>query len=183
MSSEIDFYKQNWWMYLLSGIVTLLFGFVAIMNPAQTFLTLSFFFGFYLLIGGVIEIVQSLSGSRHKKLWFLSLIFGAIEAIFGVYILQRPLLSLATFVVFAAFGLLVRGIIHFIEALDSSYNNVYRVWQVIAGAVSVLASSFVWRYPVKGTLAFVWVLGVMAIINGPLMIAFALEAKKGFSGK
>ncbi len=183
MKAELDLYKRNWWMFLVSGVVTLLFGFVAVMNPAQTLLSLSFFFGLYLLISGVLEIVLSLGASRHKRLWFLSLIFGGLEAVIGIYLLQRPLLVLATFVTFVALALLVRGVIHLIEAFDSNYDAVYRTWQAIAAGVSVLASSLVWRYPVKGTLAFVWVLGVFAIINGPLMIAFALEAKNGFAKK
>lgn len=176
-------YKQNWWMYLVSGIITLLFGLVTVINPAVTFLSLSFFFGLFLLLTGGIEMVTALTSIRTKSLWFLSLGFGAILAVFGVYIIQRPGLSLATFVVYAALSLLVKGVIHLVEAFDSSYDGVYRVWQVIAAVVSVLAATFVWRYPVKGTLAFVWVLGLFALVNGPLMIAFALEAKNGFKPK
>lgn len=178
-----DNYKQNWWMYLVSGIVTVLFGLVTVINPAVSFLSLSFFFGLFLVLTGGIEMVTALTSVRTKSLWFLELAFGAITAIFGVYILGRPQLSLATFVVYASLALLVRGVIHLVEAFDSSYDNVYRTWQVIAAVVSVLAATFVWRYPVKGTLAFVWVLGVFALINGPLMIAFALEAKNGFVAK
>lgn len=181
--AEVNNYKQNWWMYLVSGIITLLFGLVTVINPAVTFLSLAFFFGLFLLLTGGIEMITALTSIRTKRLWFLSLAFGALVAVFGVYIIQRPGLSLATFVVYAALSLLIKGVIHLVEAFDSSYDGVYRVWQVIAAVVSVLAATFVWRYPVKGTLAFVWVLGLFALINGPLMIAFALEAKNGFSTK
>lgn len=176
-------YKQNWWMYLVSGIVTLLFGLVTVINPAVTFLTLSFFFGLFLVVTGAVEMVTALTSVKTKSLWFLTLALGAVTTVFGVYILQRPKLSLATFVVYAALSLLVRAVIHLVEAFDSSYDAVYRTWQVVAAVVAALASVFVWRYPVKGTLAFVWVLGLFALVNGPLMIAFALEAKNGFAAK
>lgn len=176
-------YKRNWWMYLVSGIVTLLFGFVTVVNPAVTFLWLSFFFGLFLLVTGTVDMVSALSSVKTKSLWFLQLAFGAVIAVFGVYILQRPKLSLATFVAYAAIALLVRAVIHLVEAFDSNYDAMYRTWQVIAAVVAALAAVVVWRYPVQGTLAFVWVLGVFALVNGPLQIAFALEAKNGFSKK
>jgi uncharacterized membrane protein HdeD (DUF308 family) len=179
--SEVEFYKKNWWMYLVSGLVTLAFGFVTVVNPAQTLLTLGFFFGLYLLVNGVIDMIVGISSGRSRDTWLLSLIFGALQALIGVYILQRPGLSLATFVMFAAFGLVVRGAEHAVEAFDASYDAVYRTWQVIAAVASVFTATLIWRYPVTGTLAFVWVLGAYALITGPLMIAFAMEAKNGFA--
>ncbi len=179
----VENYKQNWWMYLASGIVTLLFGLVTVINPAVTFLSLSFFFGLFLIITGAIDMVSALSSIRAKNLWFLHLIFGALITVFGVYLIQRPGLTLATFVVYVALALLVKAVGHLVEAFDSSYDGVYRMWQVIASIVAALAAVFVWRYPVKGTLAFVWIIGLFALVNGPLMIAFALEAKHGFASK
>ena len=176
-------YKRNWWMYLVSGIITILFGLVTVVNPALTFVWLSFFFGLFLLITGSVDMVTALTSVKTKSLWFLQLVFGALVAMFGVYILQRPGLSLATFVAFVAISLLVRAVLHLVEAFDSAYDAMYRTWQVVAAVVAAFAGVLIWRYPVKGTLAFVWVLGVFALINGPLMIAFALEAKHGFSSK
>jgi uncharacterized membrane protein HdeD (DUF308 family) len=180
MKEQVNFYKQNWWMYLVGGLATLLFGIIAVMHPALTFISLAFFFGLYLLIVGVVDIITALSGCKAKKSWIFGLIFGGLQALIGIYLIQRPGLAFATFIIFVALSLLIRGVAHFIEFFDSSYDAVYRTWQAIAGVVSILASIIVWRYPVQGTLAFVWVIGVFAIINGPLMIAFALEAKRGF---
>lgn len=178
--NQVNFYKRNWWMYLVMGLATLMFGIVAVSNPAQTFLSLGFFFGLFLLISGGVDIVMALSSSRVKSSWIFSMIFGAIEALIGIYILQRPGLAFATFIVYVAIGLLVRGVLHMIEAFDSEYDTMFRTWHIIAAVVSVLASIIVWRYPIQGTLAFVWVVGVFAIINGPLLIAFSLEARNGF---
>jgi uncharacterized membrane protein HdeD (DUF308 family) len=183
MQTSVDSYKQNWWMYLVGGIVTLLFGLVTVINPAVTFLSLSFFFGLFLIITGSLEFINALTSIRTKSLWFLNLAFGAIIAGIGIYLIQRPKLTLATFVVYVALALLARAVIHLVEAFDSSYDAMFRTWQVIAAVVSALAAVIVWRYPVQGTLAFVLVIGVFALINGPLMIAFALEAKNGFAAK
>ncbi len=179
----VENYKKNWWVYLTGGIVTLLLGLVTVINPAVTFLSLSFFFGLFLLIIGVLDMINALTSVHAKSLWFLHLLLGALLSVFGIYLLQRPGIALATFVVYVALALLVKAVAHLVEAFDSSYDGVYRVWQVIAAVVAALAAVVIWRYPVQGTLAFVWVIGVFALIDGPLMIAFALEAKNGFVKK
>jgi len=44
--------------------------------------------------------------------------------------------------------------------------------------VSLIAGIVVLRQPVAGGIAFVWVLGLYALISGPLMIALASEARR-----
>lgn len=178
---EVTLYRRNWWMFLVQGIVTLLFGIVAVTNPAQTLLTLGFFFGLFLLFMGLMDIIVSLSSSRTKSLWIISVALGALQVLVSIYLLQRPDLALATFITYVALALLVRAVVHLVEFFDSTYDMVFRTWHAVAAVASVLASVFIWRYPVKGTLAFVWVLGVFATVIGPLMIAFAIEAKNGFA--
>lgn len=170
-------------MFLIEGIVTLLFGIVTVMNPVQTFLTFAFLFGLFILVHGIVDIVIGLTGGRQRSGWVFGLIFGALQALIGIYLLQRPGLAFTTFVVYVALALLLRSLAHIVEIFDANYDTMVRTWHAIAAAVSALAAVVVWRYPVKGTLAFVWVIGVFAIINGPLMIAFALEAKNGFQTK
>ena len=89
MKAEIEIYKNNWWMFLIGGIVTLLFGIVTIINPGQTLLSLSFFFGLYLLIRGVLEIIISLVSSKQKKLWIVNIVLGALEAGIGIVFIRR----------------------------------------------------------------------------------------------
>jgi uncharacterized membrane protein HdeD (DUF308 family) len=132
---------------------------------------------------GVVNIVLSLSSSRVQSGWVFGMLLGALQALLGVYLLQRPGITLVTFVTFVALSLMVRGVMHFVEAFNGSYDAVYRTWQIIAGFVALVASLAIWRYPVKGTLAFVWILGGFALVNGALQIAFALEARNGFSKK
>jgi len=181
MQEEIELYKKDWWMFFVGGLITLLFGIVAVVNPAQTTASLGFFFGVYLLVGGAIEVVQSLTSAKAKSLWLLHLILGSLQVLIGIYILQRPLLALKTLIAFIALALLLRAVIHFVEVFDSAYDAVYRTWQGVAAVISLMACIVIWRYPIQGTLAFVWVLGVFALINGPILIAFSLEAKNGFS--
>jgi uncharacterized membrane protein HdeD (DUF308 family) len=41
----------------------------------------------------------------------------------------------------------------------------------------LVAGVWIWRYPIQGTLAFVWVLGIYAIVAGTLMIAIGGETR------
>lgn len=179
MRDAVAFYQKNWWLYLIQGIVTLLFGIVAVFEPTQVFAVLGFYFGLFLIFAGLADVVLGIAGAGKREAWWLTLLLGLLELGIGVYLFRRPGLSLATFIVFVAVSLLVRGIIALVEAFDRNLDSANKALYAISGVAGILASIIVWRYPIKGTLAFVWVLGLYALIVGPITIAFAFKAKHG----
>ena len=48
----------------------------------------------------------------------------------------------------------------------------------MSGVLYIVADVVIWRCPVKGTLAFVWVLGLSALVSGALMVTAAYGLKK-----
>lgn len=169
--------SNNWWLLLIKGIVGILFGLVAVTQPAITLVSLSFFFALFLVIGGTVDLVTSIMTRESDELWWLKLLVGLFELGVGVYLFQRPGLALASFVVFVALFLIVRGVIDLVVAFDKSLDGGQKALLAVAGALGLLAGIVVWRYPIQGSLAFVWVLGLYALITGPLWIILAFDAK------
>lgn len=180
MREGVAFYKQNWWLYLIQGVVTLLFGIFAVFQPGEVFAILGFYFGLFLIIAGLTDTVLGISSVGKRDYWWLTMLLGIIELGIGVYLFRRPGLSIATFVVFVAIALLIKGIFAFVEAFDKNLESGTKALYAIGGIAGILASIIIWRYPIQGTLAFVWVLGFYALVTGPIMIAFAFKAKEGF---
>ncbi len=169
--------SQNWWLLLIKGIVGILFGLVAITQPAITLVALSFFFALFLVISGTLDMVSSVMARDSDDMWWLKLLVGLFELGVGVYLFQRPGLALASFVVFVALFLIVRGVIDLVVAFDRSLDSSHKALLALAGSLGLLAGIVIWRYPVEGTLAFVWVLGLYALITGPLWVVLAYDAK------
>ena len=50
---------RSWWAFVLRGIVTLLFGLIALIWPGLTILVLTSVFGFYALLDGFFALVAA----------------------------------------------------------------------------------------------------------------------------
>ena len=55
-TTMLDLMARNWWVCLIRGIVSILFGFTAIIWPSLTLITLVWLFGFYAIFDGVASI-------------------------------------------------------------------------------------------------------------------------------
>ncbi len=169
---------QNlWWLLLLQGLFLILFGFVAIAWPGLTFVTLVFIFAIYILLSGVLNIIHSVIGTKDHQYWFLTLVLGIVEVSAGVYALNNPGISIAILVLLIGFTFIVRGVLGVISAFAPMYTDTHKLLLIVIGVLSVVAGIIVLRYPVAGTLAFTWVIGVYALIAGAIMIALSISVK------
>lgn len=170
--------QDMWWILLLEGLFLLLFGFVAIGWPGLTVVTLVFAFAIYILLSGVLNIVHSIVGTKNHGYWFLTLIMGIIEVAVGVYALNNPGLTIAVLVLLIGFTFIVRGVLGIVSAFSPMYKDTHKLLLIVVGVLSVLAGIIILRYPLVGTLAFTWVIGVYALIAGAIMVALSISVKE-----
>jgi uncharacterized membrane protein HdeD (DUF308 family) len=171
-----DFMQSYWWMLLIRGIVALLFGFAAIFWPGLTLLTLIYLLSVFLLVSGLVDIVVGIASVGKGSRWFLTLLLGLVQLGFGVYLVRHLAVTIATFILIAGFVLIFRGVLEIISALLERVTASERTMSVIGGFIAALAGVIILMQP-AATIAFVWILGLYALIVGPLLIATALDVK------
>jgi len=167
--------KNIWWILLLRGILFLLFGIVATFWPAITFVTLAFVFALYIILSGVFNLIYGIMGIHHThKYWFLMIVVGILEIGVGVYAFNNPLINIAALTLLIGFTFIIRGIFETIAAFEDIYGHSHKVLLAIGGILGIIAGILVLRYPVAGSLAFTWVLGVYALITGSIFVALSM---------
>jgi uncharacterized membrane protein HdeD (DUF308 family) len=147
--------KNNWWTGITVGVLALLFA---------------------VLIGvmGVIDLMRSVR--RFKNGFFaglLTAVLGLLEIGVSVYLLNRVGTGIptATLGLIVAISLIVRGIVGIVLAFDSEVSSGTRWLSGIVGAAAILAGLVIVWYPVAGAVAWVWVLGLFALVTGAIEIA------------
>lgn len=160
------------------GVAAILFGLVALFWPGLTLVTLVYVFSAFLLVSGLIGMIMSIVTIRSNKYWFMDLLLSFLELGIGVYLVRHISVTLATFILLVGISFVVRGVVEVVRAfVDASASN-HRVLLGLGGLVSLITGLVILRQPVAGGVAFVWVLGLYALISGPLMIALASEARR-----
>jgi uncharacterized membrane protein HdeD (DUF308 family) len=170
-----------WWGLMVRGIVTLLFGVAAVFWPGLTLVTLVYIFSAYILVMGVFELISGVTdaGGRNS-MWFLSLILGVIGIGVGIYLLRHPQVSFATLILLLGFTFIARGIIEVVQGFARGRMAGNRFLLLVGGALAFILGVIILMQPVSGGVAFVWVLGVYALITGPVLIALSLSEKEAY---
>lgn len=164
---------------IIRGVVAVLFGIFALVWPDVTLVTLGILVAVWLLIGGAAGIVSSLVARHSNRNWIFRLIVAVVELGIGAYLVQRPGLSVATFVALVAIVLVVEGVMEIvIAALEKGISGSNRLLGVIGGVLGVGAGVLIWQYPTAGSLAFVWVLGLYTLVFGAMTIAAGVELER-----
>lgn len=174
--------NEIWGALALRGVLTVLFGIAAVFWPGITLVTLLYLFAGFILINGIITFVLGLTNAYNEDSTFfariLSVLLGVLEIGVGVYLLRHVGVTFATFILLIGLVLIVRGVFEFFAALFEEGSATSKVATLIMGLITALAGVVVLFQPESGGVAFVWILGIYALIAGPLMIALAMDMKK-----
>ena len=77
------------------------------------------------------------------------------------------------------FVLVLRGLVEVFTGLfEDNISAMYRTANVLIGALAVIAGVILLFQPAAGGVAFVWILGLYALISGPLLIALSMDITK-----
>ncbi len=171
MSTDSATY-DNRWMSVTGGVAALLFGIAAVFWPQITLLVILYLFSTYVLIAGIINVIEGISEISVTDSWFLTIILGLFEVGVGIYLLRHPHVVFTTLVLLIGFVLIASGIVDCIAAyISEGLSSKTRAIGYLIGLISVIAGIIVLFAKNKNGVAFVWLLGVYGIVAGTLKIA------------
>jgi uncharacterized membrane protein HdeD (DUF308 family) len=163
-----------WWLFLVNGIIWILFAFVVLSFSYTTVWAIAIFFGVGLIGGGLMELMV---GSQAASWRWLHITFGVIAILAGIIALIWPG---ETFLVLAAiigWYLMVAGVLDLVTAIATREVNDLWWLGMILGIVEILIGFWAVGYSGRSiTLLVVWV-GATALARGisNLFAAFGLH--------
>jgi uncharacterized membrane protein HdeD (DUF308 family) len=168
---------KNWWLLLLRGIASIVFGVLAFVWPGLTLVTLVLFYGAFALVDGVIALVAAFSGgAKPLPTWWL-VIVGLLGIAAGIVTFVMPGITALLLIIFIGAWALVHGIFEIIGAIQLR-KEIDNEWMLIfSGVVSVLFGLIVLIAPGAGALGLVWVIAAYSIVFGISFVALAFRLK------
>ena len=160
------------------GGLAILLGILVLVWPGLTVLTLVTLVSIWLLLEGVMSIIQGVRNIKHGGLgWLGSILLGILELGVGAYLVQRPGLTTLSIITLIGLVFFVQGFVYLFNTFAApSTTGGHRALSFLYSILSFVAGVWIWRYPIHGTLAFVWLLGLYLVASGGLLIAIAAEA-------
>ena len=162
---------KYWWVFLLRGILGVLFGIAAFVWPGLTLMILVIFFGTYCLVEGI----ASLIGALGSKRWGLHLFHGLISIGAGLVTLLWPAITGISLIMIIGIWAMIGGASEVIAAIQLR-KEIENEWLLgLSGLISVLFGLFVFLAPGAGALALVWMIAFYAVFVGLLMIGLGIR--------
>lgn len=165
-------------LMMARGAITIIFGIIALVWPGISLVSLAVITAIWLFLSGVTGAISSIFMRDNYEHWFLRLLVSVVQFGVGAYLVQRPDITVATFVLILSISFIVEGVIDMAMAFsDEAVDSGTRTIGIITGLLTIGGGVIIWRYPVSGTLAFVWVLGLLALIKGTMLLWFAIDTR------
>lgn len=169
--------SKNWWLILLKGICSIIFGVLAFSWPGITLLSLVLLYGAFALADGALAIAAAITGGEAAPRWWLALV-GIIGIGAGLVTLLWPGITAIVLLFFIAAWAIATGIMEIVGAIRLR-KEIDDEWMLIAsGVLSVLFGCLLVFRPATGALSLIFVIATFAVFFGILQISFALRLRR-----
>lgn len=169
--------QHLWKSTLLSGVLAVILGVLVLAWPAITILVAAIFFGAYLLVTGITQVVFAFSlhvSAGGRVLLFISGAAALILAVLCFRSLQESILLLAIWI---GVGFIFRGVATAVSAI-SDPTLPGRGWEIFIGVISLVAGVVMLASPFESLETLTFVVGIWLIVIGVFEVVSAFGIRK-----
>jgi uncharacterized membrane protein HdeD (DUF308 family) len=154
---------RSWWLFLILGVLWILFGMFVLSYNVGSLLALAIFAGVTFIMTGV---NQLLAVGRAEGGWrWLYLVGGALSIMAGIIAFVWPGRTLVVLAVLLAWFLVFKGIVDIVTAL-TNHGRPYWWLGLLLGILELLLGIWAAGYPGRSLFVFVNLVGIYAIFHG-----------------
>jgi uncharacterized membrane protein HdeD (DUF308 family) len=168
--------RRHWGWYLALGIVLIVLGTIAIGSTFVMTIASVFFFGWLLIIGGVMEVIHAFWHKRWAG-FFLDLLTGILYVVAGWMMVTNPQESALLLTLIIAMFLVFEGVFRIVAALAARYPHWG--WVLFNGVISLVLGVMIWwQWPYSGLWVIGLFVGIEMLLNGWSLVMLSLTARK-----
>ncbi|MBO0680589.1 HdeD family acid-resistance protein [Mycolicibacterium sp. S2-37] len=157
---------RHLWIYtVVSGLLAVLLGVLIFVRPGAAILVTAIFFGAYLLVTGIAQVVLAFSVRESVGGRVLLFISGAAALVLAVLCFVNLSNSIELLAIWIGIGFIFRGVATAMSAF-SDQSLPGRIWEIVVGIISVIAGLIMFVAPLEGLVALTQVTGVILIVIG-----------------
>lgn len=170
----------NWWILLLRGILLVVLGLYALLNPGISLLAWAFVVGCFLVADGILAIVAGIAGWTESRGWAIAR--GAIALLAGGFAVAHPavfgaIAGLTVIFVLAAWAI-IGGVLEIVVAIRERKAIEGEGWMILNGVFSILFGVVLVMAPLISLALFIRVCGAFAIVFGLVAVFTSLKLRK-----
>jgi uncharacterized membrane protein HdeD (DUF308 family) len=173
----VESLARNWWLLLLRGIASVVFGILAFIWPGITLFALVLLYGAYALVDGILAIAAAIKGRGRAPTGWLVLV-GVLGIAAGIVTFVWPAITTFALLVLIGIWSILHGILEVVGAIHLRREIRGEGLLILGGILSIAFGAIVLLQPGAGALAVVWLIGAYAVVFGLLFVALSLRLRR-----
>ncbi|HLH10421.1 MAG TPA: HdeD family acid-resistance protein [Methylovirgula sp.] len=171
--------NAHWKFFLAEGIILIVLGLAAVVEPLIATFAFSFFVGWLFIISGLVGLFSTFKMRPAPGFWW-SLASAILAIIVGLLLFWHPIAGVLwlTFVLIAFF--IIEGVVSIFFALEYRHDLPSRWgWMVVSGIVDLfLAAVILLGLPGSALWAIGLLIGINMVFGGTTLVMMALDARR-----
>ena len=166
-----------WWLSLIAGMVLIAIGFIVMVNPAVSYFSFATWFGFAVMLTGVLTLIQSLT-SDNRYVRRGGLILASIaDIIIGIILIFNSLVAAFVMPILLGAWLLYRGTAMLMQGVDLKSHSVRGSgWLIFYSVIVIIVSlAVLWMPATLGVEAVILFVAIAFVSYGVSMVTFGFR--------
>lgn len=170
--------SRNWWVLLLRGIASIIFGFMLWTLPTEESVeTLILVFGIFAFVDGALQVWTAIMERKERDNWVVLMLWGVVGIAAGIMTFTVPGLTAVALLFYIAVWAIAKGVLEIIAAIRLRKEITGEWLLILGGIISILFGGFLMSNPAAGATALIWVIAMYAFIFGVLFVALSFKLK------
>ena len=172
--------RRHWVLFLIEGIVLVVFGAIAVLLPGIAALAVTILLGWLFLLSGILGLVTTIWMRQLPGFWW-ALLSALLAIITGIALLAWPFGGVLSLTLVLAVFFVIEGVASIMYALDHRREFSGRWgWMLASGVIDlVLALLILVGFPGTASWAIGLLVGINMLMGGVALMAMALHARTG----
>jgi uncharacterized membrane protein HdeD (DUF308 family) len=165
----------NWWLPVLTGVISITVGIIAIAYPDITLRVIGILFGINILLVGVVALIMAFDPDSDTVHSVMRLIVGFLALLAGLALLVRPDASVLAVLLVISFWLIVAGVSDLLRGITIREG---RWTSIILGVIGIAAGVVLVANPDIGITTIALIAGIVFIVRGVADMAYGFDLRR-----
>ena len=165
---KTEYLIKRWWLSLLVGLMSVVVGFIILVNPVTSYYIFAIWLGAAIFVSGIFGIMQNISSKNYfvRRVWLI--VANIADIIIGLILMFNAIISEVFMPTLLGFWLLYRGSVMVIQGFDLRDYGIRDAGWVIfyAALIIALAIAILWLPMSFGIEAVILFIAIAVIAYG-----------------
>jgi uncharacterized membrane protein HdeD (DUF308 family) len=169
---------SHWWLFLIRGILAILFGIAVLVYPGAGLIAIAWIFAIYAFVDGIVALVTAVRMNHTDGRWGWLLFEGVVGIIAGAFAAWYPFAAAFALAWLLGAWAIVTGILAIASAFSARVHVPNEWLWVLSGVISIIFGGLIFAAPLFGLFALIWMVSFYAILAGILLIGLAFRLRR-----